>query len=193
MRPSRGLPGRRRDELTPYEAEIAREHFPVPGHPAPVRRAGVFRETAREIATALRRIDATNRQMSFRADAALFIGTLAVASTITLGAVHAGASWEDARQDDQIEAAYHKVTAERGALSGAYRLAFESEMQDRGYSEEEIERAQDAHYAGVMGEEVPESEELPEPRQADTLQLRAQLDEAQGRWRALFEQMAADD
>lgn len=164
---------RRRDELTDFEAEIAREHLPIPGASVPVKRDS--------LATVLR------HKTAVIVAAALFSGI-----SMLTGGVYAGMWWEDRQEDARVSAEFSRTDAEFWAVFYAYNAAYEAEMRDRGFSQAEIDRAQWSAVAEVMSGEDYQGEELPEPAQADTLEIRRQLSEIEGRWDALFGEIRAD-
>lgn len=177
------------DELTPYEAEIAREHFPVPGHPVPA-------PPERRV-PALRRIEAYLRHIDMDLDRSPRLETYMIAAVVFAcslglgGGYVGGVQMEADRQDDRIEAEFAEADAEFWVLSEAYESAYADEMQERGFSPEEIARAEAANFAEFVGGEE-RGAELPAPRQAATLEIRDQLKETEARRSVLLRETATD-
>lgn len=137
------------------------------------------RDTGRGLVAALRRVDEIVDAMPVRAQAVMVAAIITACTFGVGGGVHVGIQWEETRQEDRIEAEFSKANTEFWALADAYTAAYDEEMRDRGYSQEQIDRAR---WASLFGEN-----ELPVPRETDTLEIRAAFNEAGGRWDALLD------
>lgn len=161
----------RRDELTPYEAQIVREQrLSIPGEAVPVRR----------------------RSAVLRHKTAIITAAAVVAGCgLGGGGVYAASWWEERQEAAQAEAEYWQASAEFWALSEAYQVVREDEMRERGFSREKIREAGAAAYAQFLTGEQ-RGPDLPEPRDPATLEIQDQLDAAKERKAALRELMSPD-
>lgn len=102
---------RRRDELTPLEAQIARDHLPIPGEPVPVRQ----------------RLSVVLRHKAIIATAAIV-----TASALAGGGVYAGATWEDHRDDAQLEKRINAAYEQHDNRLAALGALHSAELEERG-------------------------------------------------------------